>query len=109
MPRPPHWSQDLVRKGSRHGMVPLPAQAGHFRAQRTGEDGASHPGFAGHRGAASEAGRSTMGRPELEKAIAVLGTGDVLVLPESDRATRSMLDGIQIIQRVAARGALAQD
>ena len=46
-----------------------------------------------------------MGRPQLEKAIAALGTGDVLVLPESDRATRSMLDGIQIIQRVAARGA----
>jgi hypothetical protein len=30
----------------------------------------------------------------------------VLVLPEWDRATRSMLDGIQIIQRAAARGAL---
>jgi DNA invertase Pin-like site-specific DNA recombinase len=32
----------------------------------------------------------------------------VLVLPEWDRATRSMLDGIQIIQRVAARGALVK-
>src|SRR5262245_66091528 len=49
-----------------------------------------------------------MGRPQLEKAIAALGTGDVLVLPEWDRATRSMLDGIQIIQRVAARGALVK-
>ena len=48
-------------------------------------------------------GRSTMGRPQLEKAIAALGTGDVLVLPKWDRATRSMLDGIQIIQRVAER------
>ena len=53
-------------------------------------------------------GRSTLGRPQLEKAIVALGTGDVLVLPEWDRATRSMLDGIQIIQRVAARGALVK-
>jgi Resolvase, N terminal domain len=53
-------------------------------------------------------GRSTNGQPELEKAIAALGTGDVLVLPEWDRATRSMLDGIQIIQRAAARGALVK-
>jgi DNA invertase Pin-like site-specific DNA recombinase len=53
-------------------------------------------------------GRSTTGRPELEKAIAALGIGDVLVLPEWDRATRSMLDGIQIIQRVASRGALVK-
>ena len=51
-------------------------------------------------------GRSTTGRPQLERAIA--GTGDVLVLPEWDRATRSMLDGIQIIQRVAAREALVK-
>src|SRR5262245_9071624 len=49
-----------------------------------------------------------MGRRQLEKAIATLGTGDVLVLPEWDRATRSMLDSIQIIQCVAARGALAK-
>lgn len=35
--------------------------------------------------------------PQLEKAIAALATGDVLVLPEWDRATPSMLDGIQII------------
>jgi DNA invertase Pin-like site-specific DNA recombinase len=53
-------------------------------------------------------GKSTMGRPQLEKAIAALETGDVLVLPEWDRATRSMLDGIHIIQRVAARGALVK-
>jgi DNA invertase Pin-like site-specific DNA recombinase len=53
-------------------------------------------------------GRSTAGRPELEKAIATLGSGDVLVPPEWDRATRSMLDGIQIIQRVARRGALVK-
>ena len=35
-----------------------------------------------------------------------LGTGDVLVVAEWDRATRSMPDGIAIIQRLAARGAL---
>lgn len=50
-------------------------------------------------------GKAMRGRPELEKAIDALGTGDVLVLAEWDRATRSMLDGIQIMQRVHARGA----
>jgi DNA invertase Pin-like site-specific DNA recombinase len=45
-------------------------------------------------------------RPQLEKAIDALGTGDVLVLAEWDRATRSMLDGVHIIERIHARGAL---
>lgn len=52
-----------------------------------------------------QSGREGMKRPELEKAIESLGKGDVLVLAEWDRATRSMLDGIRIIERVAARGA----
>jgi DNA invertase Pin-like site-specific DNA recombinase len=51
-------------------------------------------------------GRTTRGRPELEKAINALGTGDVLVVAEWDRATRSMMDGISLIERVAARGCL---
>lgn len=51
-------------------------------------------------------GKSVRGRPELEKAISRLGTGDALVVAEWDRATRSMMDGIGIIERVAARGAL---
>lgn len=50
-------------------------------------------------------GKSTRDRPELEKALDLLGTGDVLVVAEWDRATRSMLDGITIMQRVASRGA----
>ena len=50
-------------------------------------------------------GKDVKGRPELEKAIDALGTGDVLVLAEWDRATRSMFDGIAIMQRVYARGA----
>ena len=50
-------------------------------------------------------GREGVKRPELEKAAEALGPGDVLVLAEWDRATRSMLDGIRIIERVAARGA----
>lgn len=50
-------------------------------------------------------GKSVKGRPELDKAIADLGSGDVLVLAEWDRATRSMFDGINIMQRVHARGA----
>ena len=49
--------------------------------------------------------KSIKGRPQLEKAIDALGTGDVLVVAEWDRATRSMMDGIKIIQRVADRGA----
>jgi DNA invertase Pin-like site-specific DNA recombinase len=38
-------------------------------------------------------------RPELERAISALGTGDVLVLAEWDRCTRSMIDGVAIIER----------
>ena len=49
--------------------------------------------------------KDVKGRPELGKAIDALGTGDVLVLAEWDRATRSMFDGIAIMQRVHARGA----
>lgn len=49
-------------------------------------------------------GKSLAGRPELEKAIDLLGTDDILVLAEWDRATRSMIDGIKIMQRVDARG-----
>ena len=45
------------------------------------------------------------GRPQLERAIDALGTKDVFVIVEWDRATRSMIDGITIIQRVADRGA----
>lgn len=49
--------------------------------------------------------KTVKGRPQLERAIDVLGTDDVLVIAEWDRATRSMIDGIKIIQRVADRGA----
>jgi len=49
--------------------------------------------------------KSVKGRPQLEKAIDALGTNDVFVIAEWDRATRSMMDGIKIIQRVADRGA----
>ena len=51
-------------------------------------------------------GRDIKNRPQLEKAIDALGKGDILVLPEWDRATRSMLDGVHIIERIHARGAL---
>jgi len=50
-------------------------------------------------------GKNTRDRPELEKAIKTLGAGDVLLVAEWHRATRSMIDGIEIMQRVAARGA----
>jgi DNA invertase Pin-like site-specific DNA recombinase len=51
-------------------------------------------------------GKTTKGRPELERAIDALGTGDILVVAEWDRATRSMFDGIEIIKRINDRGAL---
>jgi DNA invertase Pin-like site-specific DNA recombinase len=50
-------------------------------------------------------GRTVKGRPQLERAIDALGAGDSLVIAEWDRATRSMMDGINIIQRVADRSA----
>jgi len=42
----------------------------------------------------------------LEKAIDALRTEDVQVLVEWDRGTRSMSDGIKIVDGVASRGAL---
>ncbi|MEM6898653.1 MAG: recombinase family protein [Pseudomonadota bacterium] len=53
-------------------------------------------------------GKSIHGRPELEKAIDALGIDDVLVIAEWDRATRSMMDGISIMSRVAQREALVK-
>lgn len=53
-------------------------------------------------------GKSTKNRPQLEKAIDALGHDDVLVIAEWDRATRSMIDGVSIIQRVAERQALVK-
>src|SRR5215813_4305689 len=51
-------------------------------------------------------GKSVKNRPQLERAIDALGVGDMLVVAEWDRATRSMLDGVSIIERIHARGAL---
>jgi DNA invertase Pin-like site-specific DNA recombinase len=51
-------------------------------------------------------GKDVRGRPQLEKAIGGLGRGDVLVIAEWDRATRSMQDGVAIIERIHARGAM---
>src|SRR5215470_3946801 len=45
-------------------------------------------------------GKAGEGRPQLEKAIDALGRGDVLVVAEWDRATRSMMDGVYIIERI---------
>jgi DNA invertase Pin-like site-specific DNA recombinase len=50
-------------------------------------------------------GKELKGRPQLERAIDQMATGDVLVLAEWDRATRSMMDGVHLMQRVHARGA----
>jgi DNA invertase Pin-like site-specific DNA recombinase len=41
----------------------------------------------------------------VDKAIKALSPGDVLVLAEWDGATRSMFDGVAIMERVHERGA----
>jgi DNA invertase Pin-like site-specific DNA recombinase len=51
-------------------------------------------------------GKDIKNRPQLEKAIDELGIGDVLVLAEWDRCTRSLVDGINIMGRLHKRGAL---
>src|SRR5207244_9583413 len=51
-------------------------------------------------------GKDIKTRPQLEKAIDALGKGDILIAAEWDRATRSMLDAVHIIERIHARGAL---
>lgn len=53
-------------------------------------------------------GRTAKDRPQLEKAIDMLGVGDILVVAEWDRATRSMHDGIHILERVHERRALVK-
>jgi DNA invertase Pin-like site-specific DNA recombinase len=50
-------------------------------------------------------GKDMRNRPELAKAIDALPTKGVLVLAEWDRATRSLIDGIHIMERVHKRGA----
>jgi DNA invertase Pin-like site-specific DNA recombinase len=50
-------------------------------------------------------GKSLAGRPELAKAIGKLAPGDVLVLAEWDRCTRSMWDGLHIVRQVLDAGA----
>ena len=50
-------------------------------------------------------GKDMKNRPELSKAIDALPTKGVLVLAEWDRATRSMIDGIHIMEKVHKRGA----
>lgn len=53
-------------------------------------------------------GKSLKGRPQLEKAIDALGTEYILVIAEWDRATRSMMDGVKIMQRIADRKAMVK-
>jgi DNA invertase Pin-like site-specific DNA recombinase len=51
-------------------------------------------------------GKNVSNRPQLEKAIDELGMGDILVVAEWDRATRSMMDRVHLIERINKRGAL---
>ena len=73
--------------------------------RRTGNCGPVSSAFQPGIFAEKASGKNVKGRPELERAIDALGAGDVLVLAEWDRATRSMIDGVTIMQLVHARGA----
>jgi DNA invertase Pin-like site-specific DNA recombinase len=51
-------------------------------------------------------GKDTHKRPQLKKAISALNADDVLVVAEWDRATRSYIDGLQIMSEIGERGAM---
>lgn len=51
-------------------------------------------------------GKDTHKRPELKKALAALNPDDVLVVAEWDRATRSYIDGLQIMADIGDRQAM---
>jgi DNA invertase Pin-like site-specific DNA recombinase len=51
-------------------------------------------------------GKNTKQRPELQSALAALTSGDVFVVAEWDRATRSYDDGFAIIADIQSRKAL---
>jgi DNA invertase Pin-like site-specific DNA recombinase len=51
-------------------------------------------------------GKDTHKRPELKKALAALNPDDVLVVAEWERATRSYIDGLQIMAEVGERQAM---
>ncbi len=52
-----------------------------------------------------QSGKTTKNRPQLARALAALGKGDILILAEWDRATRSMVDGIAIMSQLNSQGA----
>lgn len=49
-----------------------------------------------------QSGKSTRNRPQLARALATLGKGDVFVVAEWDRATRSMMDGLSLMTQIHA-------
>lgn len=51
-------------------------------------------------------GKNMTKRPELKKALAALNPDDMLVVAEWDRATRSYIDGLDIMAEVGRREAL---
>src|SRR5262245_6466764 len=75
----------------------LDRQIGAPRAERCDE---VYREKASGKGVKSRAGHSW------RRAIDALGTGDALVVAERDRATRPMMDGVHIIERIHALGAM---
>ena len=52
-----------------------------------------------------QSGRNTKNRPQLRHALAALTEKDVFVVAEWDRATRSMMDGLNLMMKVHQQGA----
>lgn len=52
-----------------------------------------------------QSGKTTRNRPQLARALAYLKKGDVFVVAEWDRATRSMMDGLHLMTQIHAKGA----
>lgn len=53
-------------------------------------------------------GATLKGRPQLAGAIRALGVGDVLIVAEWDRATRSMQDGVKLLAQIREQGAFVK-
>ena len=50
-------------------------------------------------------GMTTRNRPQLARALSRLRAGDIFVVAEWDRATRSMMDGLNLMNQIHAKGA----
>ena len=52
-------------------------------------------------------GRTTR-RPELDKLLKVIGSGDTLIITRLDRIARSLIQGIQLLEGLSERGVIIE-